>query len=141
MTQAATAPGPRGNVLLMPTRNIRKKTHEYLLRLEKEYGEISKIKFGPFTVIYLANPDYIEHVLLNRDIYTKVQEGGMLRILLGNGLLTSEGDFWLKQRRLIQPVFHKQRLERFIQKISESTDEMLGDWEKKTEKRLTFTTK
>ncbi len=131
MTQAATAPGPRGNVLLMPTRNIRKKTHEYLLRLEKEYGEISKIKFGPFTVIYLANPDYIEHVLLNRDIYTKVQEGGMLRILLGNGLLTSEGDFWLKQRRLIQPVFHKQRLERFIQKISESTDEMLGDWEKK----------
>lgn len=115
----------------MPTRNIRKKTHEYLLRLEKEYGEISKIKFGPFTVIYLANPDYIEHVLLNRDIYTKVQEGGMLRILLGNGLLTSEGDFWLKQRRLIQPVFHKQRLERFIQKISESTDEMLGDWEKK----------
>jgi len=131
MTQAATAPGPRGNVLLMPTRNIRKKTHEYLLRLEKEYGEISKIKFGPFTVIYLANPDYIEHVLLNRDIYTKVQEGGMLRILLGNGLLTSEGDFWLKQRRLIQPVFHKQRLERFIQKISESTDEMLGDWKKK----------
>ena len=85
-------------------------------RLETKYGDISKIKFGPFTVIYLANPDYIEYVLLNRDIYTKVQEGGMLRILLGNGLLTSEGDFWLKQRRLIQPVFHKQRLERFVQK-------------------------
>ena len=131
MTQAATAPGPRGNVLLMPTRSIRKKTHEYLLRLEKEYGDVSKIKFGPFTVIYLANPDYIEYVFLNRDIYTKIQEGGMLRILLGNGLLTSEGDFWLKQRRLIQPVFHKQRLDRFIQKISESTDEMLADWEKK----------
>jgi cytochrome P450 len=129
MTQAAIAPGPKGNVLLMPTRAIRKKTHEYLQRLEEKYGDISKIKFGPFTVIYLANPDYIEYVFLNRDIYTKVQEGGMLRILLGNGLLTSEGDFWLKQRRLIQPVFHKQRLERFIQKISESTDEMLAGWE------------
>ena len=133
MTQAATAPGPRGNVLLMPTRAIRQKTHEYLLQLEEKYGDVSKIKFGPFTVIYLANPDYIEHVLLNRDIYTKVQEGGMLRILLGNGLLTSEGDFWLKQRRLIQPVFHKNRLERFVEKISESTDEMLVEWHKKND--------
>ena len=131
MTQAASIPGPRGNVLLMPTRNIRKKTHEYLSLLEEKYGDISKIKFGPFTVIYIANPDYIEYVLLNRDTYIKIQEGGMLRILLGNGLLTSEGDFWLKQRRLIQPVFHKNRLERFVQKISESTDDMLTAWETK----------
>ena len=136
MTQAATAPGPRGNVLLMPTRSIRNKTHEYLQQLEAKYGDISKIKFGPFTVIYLANPDYIGHVLLNRDTYTKVQEGGMLRIMLGNGLLTSEGDFWLKQRRLIQPVFHKQRLDRFIQKISESTDEMLAGWGKRNGETL-----
>ena len=117
MNQGATAPGPRMNVLLMPKRNLRKKTHEFVQGLEEKYGDISKIKFGPFTVIYIANPDYIEYVLLNRDTYIKVQEGGMLRILLGNGLLTSEGDFWLKQRRLIQPVFHKQRLERFVQKF------------------------
>ncbi len=136
MSQAATAPGPRINVLLNPTRNFRTRTHEYVLSLEKKYGEISKIKFGPFTVIYLANPDYIEHVLLDRDTYIKVQEGGMLRLLLGNGLLTSEGDFWLKQRRLIQPVFHKQRLERFVQKISESTDEMLTAWENKQSETL-----
>jgi cytochrome P450 len=136
MNQAATAPGPRMNVLLMPKRNLRKKTHEFVRGLEEKYGDISKIKFGPFTVIYLANPDYIEHVLLNRDTYIKVQEGGMLRILLGNGLLTSEGDFWLKQRRLIQPVFHKQRLDRFVQKISESTDEMLATWETKQNESL-----
>jgi len=136
MTQVLTAPGPRGNVLLMPTRAFRKHSHQYLQQLEEKYGDISKIKFGPFTVIYLANPEYIEYVLLNRDTYTKVQEGGMLRILLGNGLLTSEGDFWLKQRRLIQPVFHKQRLDRFIQKISNSTDEMLNGWGKKNGETL-----
>lgn len=136
MNQGATAPGPKVNVLLMPQRNLRKRTHEYVQKLEEKYGEISKIKFGPFTVIYLANPDYIEHVLLNRDTYIKVQEGGMLRLLLGNGLLTSEGDFWLKQRRLIQPVFHKQRLERFVQKISESTDEMLTNWENRQNETL-----
>jgi cytochrome P450 len=130
MTQAATAPGPRGNVLFHPSFNVRSKTHTYLQKLEKDYGDISRIKFGPFNVIYLAKPDYIEHMLLHRDTYVKVKEGGMLRQLLGNGLLTSEGEFWLKQRRLIQPVFHKQRLQLFAQKIADSATEMLAGWEK-----------
>src|ERR1041385_3938016 len=129
MTQAATAPGPRCNVLFHPSFNVRGKAHTYLQKLEKDYGDISRIKFGPFNVIFLSNPGYIEHMLLHRDTYVKIKEGGMLRHLLGNGLLTSEGEFWMKQRRLIQPVFHKQRLQNFAQKISGSTLEMLSAWE------------
>ena len=86
MTQAATAPGPKGNVLFRPDFNVRKRTHLYLQKLEKNYGNISKIKFGPFDVVFLSNPDYIEHMLLHRETYVKVKEGGMLRHLLGNGL-------------------------------------------------------
>lgn len=133
---AATAPGPRMNVLLMPGRKFQNHAHEYLLKLEKDYGDVSRVKFGPFNVIYLTNPDYVEYMLQNRDIYVKVREGGMLRHLLGNGLLTSEGDFWMKQRRLIQPVFHKQRLNNFVQKIADSTTEMLDAWDKQAGQTL-----
>lgn len=133
---AATAPGPRMNVLLMPSRKFQNHAHEYLLKLEKDYGDVSRVKFGPFNVIYLTNPDYVEYMLQNRDIYVKVREGGMLRHLLGNGLLTSEGDFWMKQRRLIQPVFHKQRLNNFVQKIADSTTEMLDAWDKQAGQTL-----
>lgn len=136
MTQTATAPGPRMNVLLLPSRKMRNQVHEYLVELEKKYGDVSRIKFGPFTVIYLANPNYIEQVFMQRDLFVKVKEGGMLRHLLGNGLLTSEGEFWMKQRRLIQPVFHKQRLNNFVQKIADSTNEMLSSWEEQNEQTL-----
>lgn len=128
MSQAAIAPGPKGNILLHPGNNIRQRAHLYLQQLEKEYGDISRVKFGPFTVLFIANPDYIEHMLLNRDTYVKIKEGGMLRHLLGNGLLTSEGEFWMKQRRLIQPVFHKQRLDAFAKKISAATLDMIAGW-------------
>lgn len=138
MIQAATAtaPGPKGNVLLKSSFSIRSSAHVYLQQLEKDYGNISKIKFGPFDVVVLSNPDYIEHMLLHRDTYMKVKEGGMLRHLLGNGLLTSEGEFWMKQRRLIQPVFHKTRLNNFAQKISDATLDMLSSWQTKQSETL-----
>lgn len=132
MPNVEVAPGPKLNVLLRPSSLARKQTHRYLCELERKYGAVSRIKFGPFNVIYLCHPDYIEYMFLHRDKYVKVKEGGMLRHLLGNGLLTSEGDFWLKQRRLIQPVFHKQQLHTFVQKITESTDEMLMAWAQQT---------
>jgi cytochrome P450 len=132
MTQAAAAlPGPKGNVLLKPSFHLRGRAHLFLCQLEEDYGNISKVRFGPFDVVFLANPDYIEHMLLHRDTYVKVKEGGMLRHLLGNGLLTSEGEFWLKQRRLIQPIFHKQRLQTFAQKIADATADMLASWKEK----------
>ncbi len=136
MAQATAAPGPKGNILLRPGTNIRKRAHLYLQQLEKEYGDISKIKFGPFDVVFLANPDYIEHMLLNRDTYVKVKEGGMLRHLLGNGLLTSEGEFWMKQRRLIQPVFHKNRLNAFAEKIVTATRDMMAGWQGRQEEAV-----
>lgn len=115
--------------MLRPLSFSRREAHLYLHDLEKRYGNISQFRFGPFDVVFLSHPDYIEHMLLNRDIYVKVEEGGMLRHLLGKGLLTSEGDFWLKQRRLIQPIFHKQRLNNFVQQIADATNEMLDGWE------------
>jgi cytochrome P450 len=128
METLASPPGPKGNIIFRPEMDLRNETHLLIQLMERKYGPISKMKAGPFYFVVLSKPEYIEHMFLNRDIYVKINEGGNLRYLLGNGLLTSEGEFWMKQRRLIQPVFHKQKLQGFVQKIADSTNEMLDAW-------------
>ena len=69
------------------------------------------LRFG-FTRVYLiSHPDLIEEVLVaEARNFIKHFALRMNRLMLGNGLLTSEGDFWLRQRRLIQPAFHRERI-------------------------------
>lgn len=90
---------------------LRDNAHHEVVRLVKECGEIFTLTL-PFTrIVVAAKPEYARHVLVeNNRNYHKSLAYDMLKILLGNGLLTSEGDFWRKQRRLIQPAFSKQKL-------------------------------
>ena len=78
----------------------------------KKYGDIFSLSV-PFNKVALAStPEIARYVLLdNNKNYTKSLAYDLLRPLLGNGLLTSEGEFWKKQRKLIQPAFHKRKLE------------------------------
>lgn len=90
---------------------LRNNAHTVVSSLIKKYGEIFTLTL-PFTKIVVAGkPEFAKHVLLEQNKkYHKSLAYDMLQVLLGNGLLTSEGDFWRKQRRLIQPAFHKQKL-------------------------------
>ncbi|MCW5909075.1 MAG: cytochrome P450 [Chitinophagales bacterium] len=90
---------------------MRNNAHLEVVRLVEECGEIFTLTL-PFTrIVVAAKPEYARHVLVeNNKNYRKSLAYDMLKILLGNGLLTSEGDFWRKQRRLIQPAFSKQKL-------------------------------
>ena len=71
--------------------------------------------FGPFRVIFIHHPDLIEALLVkNHKCYHKDSGYTALRRVLGNGLLTNEGEHHLRQRRMIQPAFHKKRIADFI---------------------------
>ena len=131
-------PGPKGNMLFRSHIDLRNETHIFIQQMGEKYGGISGAKAGPFNFVFLSDPDYIEHMFLNRDVYVKINEGGNLKYLLGNGLLTSEGEFCLKQRRLMQPLFHKQRLAGFVQKIADSANDMMTGWEKTGLNNLNF---
>lgn len=90
---------------------IRDNTHEEVHKLINKYGDIFSLSLPFNRLVVVATPEYARYVLVdNNKNYRKSLAYDMLKILLGNGLLTSEGEFWKKQRRLIQPAFHKQKL-------------------------------
>ena len=132
MTTAKFPPGPSTNLLWSKEHKIRKDVLGYFHNSVRKYNGISRAKVGPYHYVNVSVPEYIEHIFTHPEIYIKGRDNKTLRFLLGNGLVTSEGEFWLKQRRLIQPLFHKQRLQSFVQKITESTVMMLKNWETKT---------
>jgi enediyne biosynthesis protein E7 len=98
---------------------------ESLDRLKDYYGRFGDVYriFAPARGVYdyiINHPDDVKRVLLsNHRNYTKGEGIDRVKILLGNGLMTSEGDFWRKQRRMMQPSFHRRVIDQFAALISE----------------------
>jgi cytochrome P450 len=84
----------------------------FLCGTRDRFGDAVKVALGPLDVTLLSHPDMVEDILVTRnrlwqkDRFLQIH----LRPILGEGLLTSEGDFWRRQRRLAQPAFHKERI-------------------------------
>jgi cytochrome P450 len=94
------------------------------------YGDVAYLSFLRQPTYVLNLPEHIEHVLVTRQrnyIKDKLQRV-LLREFLGNGLLASEGDFWLRQRRLMQPAFHRQRISAYAQLMGEHSRRLLATW-------------
>ena len=78
------------------------------------YGDIVKSRLGISNFIFIFKPEYIKHVLQgNYKNYIKDFYYKDLRLAVGNGLVTSEGKLWKRQRKLIQPAFHKKNIDNF----------------------------
>jgi cytochrome P450 len=83
----------------------------FLSLLAREYGDLVPLRFTPFRALFVNHPDLIEDVLVTHNrSYVKSLAVRRARTLIGNGLIISEGEFWLRQRRMIQPAFHKERI-------------------------------
>src|SRR3954463_11091541 len=83
-----------------------------LARLARDYGDVVLFRLGPQRMALLNHPDYVEDVLVTRArLFKKGRALERARRLLGDGLLTAEGEAHLRQRRVVQPSFHRQRIE------------------------------
>src|ERR1700729_3010096 len=83
----------------------------YFTGIAEQYGDLALIKFFRLQTLFINNPEYIESVLVtNYQKFHKSPDYRALHLLLGNGLLTSEGEFWRRQRRLASPAFHRERI-------------------------------
>src|SRR5205814_7655480 len=92
--------------------------------------DVAAFRLGPRRLVLLNHPDLIERVLVHDARHYRKHFGlRTYRPLLGNGLVTSEGDFWLRQRRLAQPAFLKPRIAGYAPLMVELTERMLADWQ------------
>jgi cytochrome P450 len=94
------------------------------------YGDVAYLSFLGQPTYVLNLPEHIEHVLVTaqrRYVKDKLQRV-LLREFLGTGLLASEGEFWLRQRRLMQPAFHRQRIATYGQVMGEHSRRLLATW-------------
>jgi cytochrome P450 len=86
-------------------------TITYLKKCTREYGDIVFFRFLGVPACYLSKPEYIESVLVTQNNnFVKSKDYRAMRRVLGNGLLLSEGEFWRRQRKLIQPAFHQEKI-------------------------------
>lgn len=130
MPSDALPPGPKGTLIAGNLREFARDRLDFYVRLAREYGDLSSFRFGPFRRVFLANhPDLIEQVLVtDAKHYIKHFGARMYKPILGNGLVTSEGDFWLRQRRLSQPAFLKNRVLSYAPMMADLTRQMLSRW-------------
>ena len=107
----AAPPGPRprfpGDMLL----RISRERIELLREMASTWGDVSSILLGKQRIVLLTNPEDIRDVLVTHQrIFRKGQGLERAKVLIGEGLLTAEGEMHLRQRRLVQPAFHRARI-------------------------------
>lgn len=123
-------PRPAGLPLLGNLLEARRDPLQFVVRMMTDYGDLASYRIGPYTGYLTSHPDYVRHILQdNHTNYSKdVYSYQMLKPVIGEGLVTSDGDHWLRQRRLIQPAFHRKHIAIFGSLITEATLDLLDHW-------------
>ena len=126
---AALPPGPRGTPIGGSLRQFMNRRLDFFLDLAREYGDLASFRFGHRRLFLASHPDLIEQVLVtDAKHYVKHFGARLYKPVLGNGLVTSEGDFWLRQRKLSQPAFLKNRVVTYAPVMAQLTERMLAGW-------------
>ncbi|MGE3822004.1 MAG: cytochrome P450, partial [Isosphaeraceae bacterium] len=122
-------PGPRGGWLRGNLTAFRAGPLEYLTDCHRRYGDVVAIRLGPRRIWVLNHPDLVEEVLVTKNKHFRKHFAlRSAKHSLGEGLLTSEGDFWRRQRRLAQPAFHRDRIHAYGRVMVEYADRTLAGW-------------
>ncbi len=121
--------GPKGHLLLGGLRDFQRDQLAFYASCARDYGDVVPTRFGPLRALLIYHPDAIEEVLVTRSRdFVKSPGARLLRPLLGEGLLLSEGSAWLRQRRLVQPAFHRQRLAGYGEVMTAYAERRLAAW-------------
>jgi cytochrome P450 len=132
--RGAVAPGPRGLPLIGSAIEMKRDLLGFMHEGMLEYGDVVRVSAGPPPVRMIAfgvfHPDGVQHVLAsNADNYFKGDDVyEEVRNLLGNGLLTSEGDTWKRQKRLVQPLFTHKQVASYVPMIAAEALDLSDRW-------------
>jgi cytochrome P450 len=128
-TAVSHPPGPKAFWPFGILREFRKDAPAFLLKTRREFGDIAYLRLASQDVYLLNNPEHLKEVFVTQQgNFTKSRVLQRAKRMLGEGLLTSEGEFHLRQRRLMQPAFHRDRLKGYATSMT--------DWAVRTRERL-----
>ena len=125
-----TVAGPKGLPLSGNILAFRRDTLQFIRDAAKEYGDVAHFRFGPKRHIYmLNNPDQIKEVLVTKQAHFRKAKGlQVARAVVGDGILTSEGKKHMRQRRLMQPAFHRDRIAGYGDVMVRQGVELMSEW-------------
>lgn len=125
-------PGPRFNFPYLFSLQFLKAPLTVLNDLARKYGDISYFKFGRQGIYFVNHPDYIQNVLMiNQSKFIKNPGLRLTKRIIGNGLLTSEGEYHKQQRGLIQPAFDYSHIAMYADIITSCGEELCEKWRQK----------
>ena len=103
-------PGPKGTPIMGVMREFNRDSLGFIERAQRDYGDVVWMRFLYVPALFLYHPNQIEYVLATNAknfIKSMSLRSNFFQRLVGNGLLTSQGEEWKRQRRLTSPAFHR----------------------------------
>jgi cytochrome P450 len=132
MSALPTPPGPRGRRWSGSLKEYGKDTLGFLVRCSRDYGDVVAYRVGHQRACLLTHPSHVEQVLVSDfNILPKglvADPRGVLQVLLGEGLLTSDSQEWMHRRRIARPAFARERMATQARQIAAATERVLTGW-------------
>lgn len=123
-------PGPKVRFPLGHLFRFHKDSLAFLKSMADEYGDVVYFKIGPLRLIFLHHPDYVKEVLSTQHAnFVKGRPLEMAKKLLGEGLLTSEGELHKRHSRIMQPAFHRKMLDSYAPAMTHCATRLMRNWE------------
>jgi cytochrome P450 len=128
-TSGRPIPVARGKPVIGSLPDFRKSMVQTLVDGWREYGDVVRYR-GPISLISIAHPDHVQYILRDNaaNYHHADFEIKKLQPTFRNGLVTSQGDFWARQRKMMQPTFHRDRIDGFASMMADTTAATLERW-------------
>jgi len=130
-SQLKLPPGPKGMPFFGSAFAFQSDPLRFVRRLQREYGSMATAYVGKLPFVFCFRPEHVRYFLTEQQKNFKKanRSRNNLKRLLGDGLLTIDGEYHRQQRRLVQPAFHKRRIESYANVMTQYTQEMLATWQ------------
>lgn len=130
MGKTTLPPGPEGFPVIGNVLQFRRDPLNFVRGVQRAFGSLATVYLGEHPVVLFFRPEHVRYILVEHARnFTNREAATNLRRTLGDGLLTSDGDFHRQQRRLVQPAFHKKRVESYAGVMVRHTRDMLEHWQ------------
>jgi cytochrome P450 len=132
VTATSFPPGPKGLPFIGNLLAFQRHPLRFYRELQRDYGRMATVHIGKRPVLLVFRPEHIRYFLTENPrnfVKPNAANGTGLKAFLGDGLLTIDGDMHRQQRRLVQPAFHKHRVDRYNGFMKPFAQEMLDRWQ------------